>query len=178
MSNNKIIEIASRYTGLTEIVPNAKWVGKSANSAELSKELCESMEHCGWQKGWPYCMAFVIAVYNEAYADQPEKLKLIKKTLTPSTITSFTNAKKAKLVSQTPTPGSIFIMQKGEGGTGHAGIVTEIDGSVIKTIEGNTSPAPTSAEADRNGDGIYAKSRKLSFAKTAGLHLIGFISLA
>lgn len=178
MNADKIISIAKQYVGLKECEPNAKWTSKSIPECDiLSAQLCESMESAGWQKGWPYCMAFVKAVYLEAFKDEPLKKQLIKNLLTPSVMTSYQFCKKQGYFSKTPIPGSIFIMQKAGGGTGHAGIVESIDGKILHTIEGNTSPSPTSAEADRNGDGIYSKTRKLDFTVTSGLHLIGFINL-
>lgn len=176
MNSDSIIKIAKRYVGLTESVANTKWTSKNLeNSDALSDQLSKNMITAGWRPGWPYCMAFVKAVYMEAFAKDPAKLAFIKKAFTPAVMTSY-NASKA-YVSKTPTPGSVFIFQKGAGGNGHAGIVVDVSDHSFSTIEGNTSPAPTSAEADRNGDGIYAKARKLDFTPSAGLHLIGFIDL-
>jgi hypothetical protein len=67
-------------------------------------------------------------------------------------------------------------MQKGTTATGHAGIVVGCDGKSLATLEANTSPGKAiSAEADRNGDGVYKKIRTLDFTKSSGLHLLGFL---
>ena len=174
MNSDTIIKVARQYVGLTESIPNAKWTSKSiVNCDKISDHLCKAMTSAGWRSGWPYCMAFAKAVYLEAFTNDAAKVALIRKLLNASVMSSYANAK--AYVSKDPTPGSIFIMQKGTGGNGHAGIVVEVSDHSFNTVEGNTSPAPTSAEADRNGDGIYAKSRRLDFTKSSGLHLVGFI---
>ena len=178
MNMQKVIDVARKYVNLYEIKPNAQWTSKSnpSEAAKLSNHLVDLMESGGWEKGWPYCMAFVEAVYREALQDDPKALALVAKLLTPSAMMTYKNCK--PYLTKTPTPGGIFIMQKAQGGTGHAGIVVSSDGSKFSTIEGNTSPAATTAEQDRNGDGIYAKSRALNFTVTDGLHLIGFVDLS
>lgn len=172
---NKVIELAKRYVGLHECKPNAQWTSKSIPDCDArSTELLEMMGKTHWQPSWAYCAAFVGGLYLEAYKDDALKLATLKKILTPSVMTTYINGK--KYASKTPTPGSIFIMQMGTGGNGHCGLVTE---SILKdsfsTIEGNTSPSPLTAAQDRNGDGIYAKVRKLNFTHSDKLNLIGFI---
>lgn len=175
----KLLNALINTYGLFEAKANAKWTSKTIeNSSELSKKLIHYMELGGWQSGWPYCMAFVKAAYLEAYEDDAEKTRIIKKMLTPSVMVSFKNCKNYVPKPAVPKPGTIFLMQNGRGSTGHAGIVGEIiKKDSFSTLEGNTSPSPATAEADRNGDGIYAKTRKLNFAASDGLHLIGFIDL-
>lgn len=41
----------------------------------------------------------------------------------------------------------------------HVGIIEKIGLSYIITLEGNTSPQPSTGEADRNGDGVWRKKR-------------------
>lgn len=170
-----VIDYAKRFVGLHECKPNTEWTSKSIPGCEaLSEELIEIMSKTGWVKSWPYCAAFVDGVYREIYKNDPVKLAIIKKCLGPSVMTMFRDSK--KYFTKTPTPGSIFIMQKASGGNGHAGLVGDaILKDSFSTIEGNTSPAPTTAAKDREGDGIYAKVRKLNFVHSDGLHLLGFI---
>lgn len=171
----KVIEVAKRFVNLTECKPNAQWNSKTvANCDQLSVELLELMKQTGWTPPLPYCAAFVDGVYREAYKDEPEKLAIIKKVLTPSAMQSYNNAK--AYWSKTPVPGCIFVMQMANGTTGHCGIVGEsITKDSFSTIEGNTSPGPSSGERDRNGDGVYSKVRKMNFTHSDSLHLIGFI---
>ena len=178
MDSAKIISVANQYVGLHEVKSNAQWYSpKISNSSDLSDCLVDGMDHCGWEAGWPYCIAFVYAVYREAFQGDPRWDELNKK-FTPSVLLTYKNFK--SYFTKEPVPGSIFIMQKAQGGTGHAGIVAgPVNHStlIFPTIEGNTSPAPASAEADRNGDGIYTKTRHLTFAESQGLHLLGFINV-
>ena len=172
---NKVIDIAKKFIGLNECKPNAKWTSKTIpNCDELSDELIHIMSKTHWMSGWAYCAAFCGGVYLEAYKDDALKLATLRKILTPSVMTTYANSK--KYWTKSPTPGSIFIMQMGSGGNGHCGIVGDsILAGSFSTIEGNTSPSPLTPEADRNGDGIYAKVRKLNFVHSDNLHLLGFI---
>lgn len=179
MTPDRIIEVASQYISLYETIPNTQWTSKIIkNPATVSLKLVTAMEACEWQKGWPYCAAFVEAVMLEAFAEDQAKVKKLKNLLAPSVMLTYSRCK--NFIIKEPKPGSIFIMQKAKGATGHAGIVgKDISKTAFSTIEANTSPGQAiSAEADRNGDGIYAKSRKLVFDNASkGLHLIGFIDV-
>lgn len=176
MSCKAVIAVAKKFCGLYECKPNAEWTSKSLPHPEvLSDQLVDLMKTTGWEPGWAYCAAFADAMYREAYKDDAEKLAIIKKCLSPSVMTTYKDSK--KYFTKTPSPGAIFIMQHAQGGTGHAGIVGEhITSDTFETLEGNTSPsAAMSVEADRNGDCITNKSRKLNFTPGPGLHLLGFI---
>ena len=124
------------------------------------------------------CSAFTEAVWRTAYKNagaSQELLKRIDKLLCPHVMTTVGNI--GNLITKIPTPGSIFFLQKGSSSSGHAGIVYRTDAKLIYTIEGNTSPTAGSAEADREGDGIYRKTRKLSFVRNPkGLWLRGFLN--
>ena len=52
-------------------------------------------------------------------------------------------------------PGMIFVMDFG-GGTGHTGLVEQVDGGLITTVEGNTDASKT-----REGGGVYRLHRKI-----------------
>ncbi|MBC7896456.1 MAG: CHAP domain-containing protein, partial [Cytophagaceae bacterium] len=175
----EILRVASEFLNLKETANNAAWdnpdtAGQDAAGVALRRML----ESVGWQAGWPYCMAFCKAVYMEAYKNlgaPPEVLRLIAQRFTASVMISFKNAG-AFAQKKAPIAGSIFFMQKGDGGTGHAGLVV-LPGQVnFSTIEGNTSPSPSSAQADREGDGVYKKVRSLDFTKKTGLWLRGFLN--
>jgi hypothetical protein len=172
----RAVVAASRYIGLTELKSNATWDKVSTpGHDDIADELRAVMLRTGWQLGWPYCAAFCEAVWREAYQGRTE-LDAVKAMLTPGCLMSWNNALKAGWTSMTPQVGAIGIMRKGDTSMGHAFIVRGVRGSTLLTIEGNTSAAgAVSAEADRNGDGVYAKTRELTFKATSGLHLIGFI---
>lgn len=166
---------AAHFLGLTEVRSNQEWDDlstkeKDANADEFKAELMRA----GWQSGWPYCAAFCEVVWRHAYQGRAE-LPMVKQMLTPGCLLSFNNAADQGWTSQHPKVGSIGVMRKGSTSQGHSFIVTSVIGDTVKTIEANTSPTPGTVEQERNGDGVYAKSRKVVYKPTAGLHLIGFI---
>lgn len=176
---SEIIKVGSHFVNLFETKDNAEWrfiVDPSKGKAE-SDQLKSEMIKSGWQAGWPYCMAFSETIWRLAYKnlEAPEDIiNDFSKKLNPSVMSSYNNFKSC--ISKTPVPGSIFFMQKGSSANGHAGIVVGCDGKSLATLEANTSPGKAiSAEADRNGDGVYKKIRSLDFTKTSGLHLLGFL---
>lgn len=171
----KIVVNAAKFKGLTEIKSNAAWdnlstVGKDA----IADELVNEMLRTGWEKTWPYCAAFCEMVWRRAYTGRPE-LPDVKTMLTPGCLLSFNNAADKGWTSQVPQIGAIGIMKKGSTSQGHAFIVTSVKNGVCATIEANTSPAAGTPEADREGDGVYAKKRSVIYKPTTGLHLVGFI---
>ena len=174
-----IISCAKQYLNLMEVRDNAKWDNVTTPGPDAAADKLQArMKETGWQEGWPYCAAFAEAVVREALkAVNSEKYDIFAKNMTASCMESFDNFSKLGLISKTPTPGSVFFMQMGSSYRGHAGIVIAVDGNSLKTIEGNTSPNPDTPEADRNGDGVYAKIRPLKFqSKPNGLWLRGFLN--
>lgn len=174
-----IIAVASRFVGLSELSPNTKWDDLSTKGVDASASVLEEeMRLSGWQPGWAYCIAFAETVVRIAAAEKKREVSQILKMMNPSVMSSFNALKGAGLISLTPTPGSVFFMQNGSGGTGHAGIVVSVVDGWILTIEANTSPTAADTALDREGDGIYKKRRKLDFTVTSGLHLRGFLNFA
>ena len=166
---------AGHFLGLTEVKSNALWDDLSTPEKDaVADELRAELMRSGWQSGWPYCAAFCEAVWRYAYQGRAE-LPMVRQMLTPGCLVSFNNAAERGWTSQTPCIGAIGIMKKGATTNGHAFIVTGVKGDTLSTIEANTSPAPGTAEADREGDGVYRKTRKLLYKPTSQLHLVGFI---
>lgn len=172
----RIVLEAARYIGLTEVVGNRKWDNlKTPGADPIADELVRVLAAAGWEPGWAYCAAFCEAVWRAIYKGTP-LLDQVGRVLNPHCLTTWRNAKAAGWTSKTPVPGAIGIMQKGTSEDGHALIVEKVPGNGwIHTIEANTSPNAGTVEADRNGDGIYRKTRVISLAATSGLHLLGFI---
>ncbi len=175
---DEILRVASHFLNLKETANNAAWDDPdTAGEDAAAKELLQLLQSVGWQTGWPYCMAFCKAVYMRAYTNlgaSPEVLKLISQRFNASVMQSYTASGKYAQ-KKVPVPGAIFFMQKGDTGTGHAGLVVTPGQVNFSTIEGNTSPSPASAQADREGDGVYKKVRSLDFKKKPGLWLRGFL---
>lgn len=59
-------------------------------------------------------------------------------------------------------PGMIFFMDTGRG-KGHAGVVVEVEGEHIRTIEGNTNRG-----GDREGFGVFERRRQLKSESLMG----------
>ncbi len=172
----RAVVAAARFLGLTELRSNAVWDNAATpGHDDIADELRAELLRVGWQTGWPYCMAFCEAVWRKAYQGRKE-LERVKAMLTPGCLVSWRNALPHEWTSMTPQVGAIGIMQKGESQQGHAFIVRGVRDATLLTIEANTSAnGALNVEADRNGDGIYAKVRPLVYKPTAGLHLLGFI---
>ncbi len=166
MSGKLIIDIAREFIGLYEIKQNSVWDNK-----EKSDKLLQLMKPTGFKPGYAYCMCFCLGMWRAA--KQPVY------NMTPGVVDSFNKVKDK--TTKIPTPGSIFFMQLGRTAKGHSGIVVSYDevSKRLITIEGNTSPAnkTVSASADREGDGIFQKSRILNFnPSSTGLFFLGFLN--
>jgi hypothetical protein len=175
----EIIQVALQFVNLHEVKSNAKWDNPDDDQAdELGAQLLKMMQETGWQTGWPYCAAFCEAVWRTAYKnlDAPKNvIKEIATKLTPSVMGSYKNWQSH--IKREAQPGAIFFMQKGDSGNGHAGIIVKPGVVWFSSIEGNTSPDPQSAEQDREGDGIFKRSRKMDFTrKSSALWLRGFLN--
>ncbi|MCC6318201.1 MAG: CHAP domain-containing protein [Gemmatimonadaceae bacterium] len=175
----EIVRLASEFLNLRETSNNAAWDNPdTAGQDPAATRLRQLLETTGWQAGWPYCMAFCKAIYMQAYRNlgaSPGVLRLIAQRFTPSVMMSYRNSG-AFAQRKVAIQGAIFFMQKGDTPYGHAGLVVMPGQVNFSTIEGNTSPSPGSAQADREGDGVYKKVRSLDFTKKSGLWLRGFLN--
>lgn len=172
-----IISTARRFEGLTEKKQNSLWDNPSTPGADAAAgELRQALLDTGWQLTWPYCIAFAEVCWRVAYAGHPQLAEL-QRLITPSVMETFTNFNKLGLVTNKPLPGSIFLKQHGNKWQGHAGIVVASKAGNVLTIEGNTSAQAGTPEAEREGDGVFAKHWPLNFTKReSGLWLRGFIN--
>ena len=184
----RILDRAQQFLGLHETAANAAWDNPATAGADpAAAELLRLMEATGWQKGWSYCASMVEAIWRSAYVDAGAPAALVQRIarlLTPSVMQSYHNIQAENIAGQpsrTPVPGAIFFMQKGQTGFGHAGLYVRSGAAgtgMFATIEGNTSdPTATATEAqDREGEGIYKKTRRLDFTPKPGLWLRGFFN--
>lgn len=117
------------------------------------------LKSVGLGKGYAWCAAFVYWCYSQAAKELNINNPLAK---TAGVLDHWAKTKGAKV--KTPKVGDIFIMDFGKG-AGHTGIVIEVQGTYVITIEGNTSADPTYASQDREGDGVYIRRRRISSIK-------------
>lgn len=120
----------------------------------------EYLKSVGLGKGFPWCMAFVFWAFEKAAADLKVKNPLVK---TGGVLKQWNEADKKNKFTK-PQQYDILIMDFGKG-TGHTGMVTNIVGDRVHTIEGNTSADPTMPTQDREGNGVFERSRKTSTIK-------------
>jgi len=114
-------------------------------------EVEKYLKSIGLGGGFPWCMAFVYWCVNEAAIAQGVNNPLHK---TGGVLLQLNKSK--HLESKDPVPGSIFIMDFGNG-KGHAGFVEKVEGNVLHTIEGNTNAA-----GSREGDRVVRRTRNIS----------------
>lgn len=158
----KLSESASKWVGTSEVKNNV-----SFSNPEFKDYIAKG----GFTSGAPYCASFAKSCALES-AETPDEVNLVKKVLTPHSMTSLANAKKAGIYSPTPTNNSIAIFQKGTSQSGHTAIVERVnDNGTINTIEGNTG-----ASGGREGDGVYRKTRNINSNNKSGLHIVGYIN--
>lgn len=105
----------------------------------------------GLGEGYAWCMAFVYWCVQEVCQDYGVSNSLKK---TGGVLDQWNSREKLRVT--TPQPGDVFIMDFGRG-MGHTGIVVEVNGDSIRTIEGNTND-----EASREGYIVAEKTRKMS----------------
>jgi hypothetical protein len=168
-----VLDVAREFLDESEVKPNAAW-----STPVKSDRLRTLMQQAGWREGWPYCASFVEACYGHAYerlGASDAVVALIRRFFTPSVMQTFTNCG-SYAEHRDPAPGAVFFMQKAMSPLGHAGLVLLSGRLRFATIEGNTSPVIARASKEREGDGIYLKIRELSFARTSGLWLRGFLN--
>ncbi len=119
------------------------------------------LKKLGFKKGTPWCQAGVYSWFDEG-ATELDVLNPVPKTA--SVLDCYNKAKGKYLVKGDPLPGDQFIMDFG-GGKGHTGLVNEVKGSRIYTVEGNTSADPTYVGQDREGNGMFERVRSISGMK-------------
>jgi hypothetical protein len=160
-----IVAIAKSYAGQEEIRENQGFKDPAFQTKMVS---------VGWYKGAPWCAFLAKLIWQEAFAiSDTVGSGLVKKYANGSATQTYQNyAKSAEFhVSKTPIVGAEVIWEEGNGPAGHAGIVIEIDGPNIKTIEGNTN-----TDGSREGYIAAIKTRAISAPHSAtGLNIVGFI---
>ena len=136
----QVIKEAHRHIGVKELTRNS------------SPEIDGWLKRVGVGSGNPWCAAFAWCVLDDA-------IKALGCTNhlppTASVHKLFTMAHQHHAWWTDPTPGVIFGIDHG-GGLGHCGIVLDVDGVKLATIEGNTNEA-----GSREGNAVVVKQRNV-----------------
>jgi len=173
-----LIKRSEEFEGLVETKENAQWDNPQIVGwqKEQSLKITSYMKKIqGWTIGAPYCSAAVGAFVIMALEDCKLSPNKFIANWTAHVMTNVRLLKSKNILSITPSLGSIWLAKFGETDSGHTGIVLDIKGDMLVTIEGNTSAGETSnAILQRSGDGIYR--RKFSKNGRSTLHTQGFLS--
>lgn len=132
---------AMEYVGVTETSPNS------------SPEIDRFLASVNLDPGHNYCAAFVSYILDETEATHP--LTRSGVALHFKSDRSIEAREVIRTTHELP-PGMIAIWQRGDTWQGHIGFTSEWAGTCGQTIEANTSPPGGN---QRNGDGVYKKSR-------------------
>ena len=129
----------------------------------------------GWTPGAPYCSAAVGAFVIMALQDCKLSSSNFINNWTAHVMTNVRLLKSKNILSITPSLGSVWLAKFGETDSGHTGIVLDIKGDMLVTLEGNTSSGETTNQnLQRAGDGIYI--RKFNKFGRGTLKTQGFLS--
>lgn len=136
--NERLLYYAMKYTYVRE-----------SKGPNRSPEIDVWNKFSGAPLGSPYCASFVSYMHYLAGVTAP------KTAWSPSSVGSK-NIKFSEVKG-----GDVFGMYfSSKGRVAHTGFVKEVKGSLIYTVEANTSPSASSgSSSDRDGDGVFAKSR-------------------
>lgn len=145
MTANDVLKIARKEVGTTEKPTNKV----KYNTWYYGKEVSGS--------AYPWCMAFVMWVFNQAGID------LGLKTASCTALEDYAR-KKGCLVKKNFRAGDIVFYQfDKDAAADHTGIVESVTATTITCIEGNTSESGSQS----NGGQVCRKTRKLSLVRSA-----------
>ena len=141
--------VAGAQVGVTELT------GKNDG-----KEVEAYLRSVGLARGNPYCAAIVYWIGQEAARGTERKPPYPKTGWSPSMVSSPT-WKRGK--GRDPQPADTFgIYFHSKKRVAHTGLIEQIDGDYLITIEGNTSSrAAIGSASDREGEGVRRKRRPI-----------------
>lgn len=140
----KVINIAKKYVGVCEYPPNSNKV--VFNTMFYGREVSGS--------NYPWCCAFIWCIFNEAGID-------IKRTASCMMLGDWFK-QTGKYHKDNPQVGDIvfFKFPGSSRWTNHVGLVIEVNGNTLTTIEGNTSSDNKGSQS--NGGMVAIRTRKIN----------------
>lgn len=172
----KVIEIALAEEGYLEKKSNSQLDDKTANAGsknyqKYGRDLYELNFYNGNKNGVAWCDQFVDWCFVQAFG----KDVALEITFQPKKASancgagcqySFGYYKNNGRIFNDPEPGDqIFFWDSGKTRKSHTGLVYDVDGTYVYTIEGNTSGA---SGVVANGGGVKRKKYKLNYNRIAG----------
>jgi len=173
-----LIASAEFYEGYIETDSNKEWddpdiFGKQKVESDRLKRYMDKINW--WEPGAAYCAAAVGAFVCMSLEKNKLSTEKFTNLWTAHVMTNVDYLLSKNLLSITPTIGSIWLARFGSTSSGHTGIVIDIHGDNLVTIEGNTSQGATlDPEKQRQGDGIY--KRKFQKYGRGSLRTQGYLS--
>ena len=140
----KVINIAKKYVGVCEDPPNSNKV--VFNTKFYGREVSGA--------NYPWCCAFIWCVFNEAGIN-------IKRTASCMMLGDWFK-QEGKYHKDNPQVGDIvfFKFSGSSRWTNHVGLVIEVNGNTLTTIEGNTSSDNKGSQ--NNGGMVAIRTRKIN----------------
>lgn len=164
----RLVSQASIYLGYKEKMSNYMLDDKNANAGSnnytrFARDYFPSLQ------AQPWCLMFVVAAFIEAFGEEKANKLLCgcrNSAYCPTTVNGFRKAGRWKTKDQTPQVGDVIFFQNTNNGVAsHVGIVVDVYGGRVYTIEGNTS-----ATGYNDNGGMVARK---NYALTSG-YILGY----
>lgn len=160
----KVLEIAEEEIGYLEKKDKTDLYSKTGNAGSNNfTKYWKDLGATGMQ-GEPWCNAFVNWCFEKAYGSEAKHLLCTPGLWSYYTPTSANYFMQAGRWYKTPVVGDIVYF-KNDKRICHVGIVIEVNGNTITTIEGNTSSA---VGVIPNGGGVFKKYYTIPNSRIAG----------
>ncbi len=161
---SNLVSIAKSQLGYLEKKSNKDLDSMTANAG--SANWTKYGQWCGLNPA-AWCAMFVSWCFGQLTGSKAEAQKMLCGFLWASCTQMYNAFKKAGRVYKEPKAGDIVVFNNTSGGSTmvHTGIVTDVKGGRVYTIEGNTSAA---SGVIANGGGVAAKSYALTYSRIGG----------
>ena len=148
MDGNNVVAIATKEIGVRETTQN-----RGVQVEIYLKSVGLDYSHGYTYPGFSWCAAFVKWCMIKANIVTPGMNAMAASCYNPDNVVYSDS-----VFHKAFAPGDIFtIYFESLGRVGHCGIISNINGNILSTIEGNTNN-----DGSRNGNGVYARSRNIS----------------
>lgn len=162
----RVVSTAAKETGYLEKASNARLDEKTANAGSANYTKYWRDVYPQYQ-GQPWCDCFVSWIFMQAFGKETADKLLcggLMSFYTPTSANYFRKQNRFYTAGSTPKVGDQIFFKNG-GTICHTGIVVDVTGGRVYTIEGNTSGA---SGVVANGGGVCRKNYPLSSSYIAG----------